>query len=108
MENLHVTLWLIKDASWVMLLKPLGMFMILPTVAVAVLITVKTWSDLKERLHNLAVCCWISANSTWMVGEFYFHDTWRFGALSFFIAGLLCIVYWHVVKSGYKDKPGNI
>jgi len=59
MENLHITLWLIKDFCWVALFKPLGMFMIIPTVAVAVYITIGTWSDLKERLHNLAVCCWI-------------------------------------------------
>ncbi len=106
-ENLHILLWIIKDASWVMMFKPLGMIMIIPTVSVAVYLTVKSWPDLKERLHNLAVCGWIMANSTWMVGEFYFEDHWRMGALSFFVAGLLCIGWWYVVKSKVLDQQGR-
>lgn len=97
-ENLHITLWLIKDASWVMLWKPLGMFMILPTVFVAFYLTIKSWSDLKERLHNMAVCCWILANSTWMTGEFYFDDHFRPMASTLFVLGLVCIAYWHIHK----------
>ena len=105
LENLHITLWLIKDACWVMMFRPLGMIMVLPTIFVAVFLTIKSWSDLKERLHNLAVCFWILANSTWMTGEFYFHDSWRLPASIFFGLGLLCIIGWYVSKlSGKEDS----
>lgn len=107
-ENLHITLWLVKDFCWVALFKPLGLLMILPTVVVAIYLTVKTWKDLKERLHNLAVCFWILANSTWMIGEFYFHDTWRPAAICLFCLGIICIGYWHLVKkNGVIDNIEN-
>ncbi len=102
LENLHITLWLIKDFCWVALFKPLGMFMIIPTVFVSVYITTKTWSDLKERLHNLAVLFWILANSTWMTGEFYFNDSLRPYAISFFVVGIMCIAIWHVMKKKWS------
>lgn len=97
LENVHIALWLVKDASWVLLFKPLGLIMILPTVAVAIWILVQTWSDLKDRLHNLAVCFWILANSTWMVGEFYFNDSWRPVASTLFCLGISSIAYYYLI-----------
>jgi hypothetical protein len=97
-ENLHITLWLIKDAAWVLLWKPLGLMMIIPTIAVAIYLAIKNWEDVKERLHNLAVCMWICANSTWMIGEFYFEDGLRPVAIVFFSIGILCIALWHWLK----------
>ena len=70
-ENLHIVFWLIKDLSWAMLWKPLGMVMVVPTVAAAVLITWQTRKIKAELFHNLAVDCWICANAYWMVTEFY-------------------------------------
>ena len=95
-ENLHIFLWLLKDTCWVMELKALGMFMILPTVAIAVMITVKTRKVNTELFHNLAVCCWILANSIWMTGEFFFDDTFRPYATVFFIIGLLIMSYYYL------------
>jgi hypothetical protein len=51
--------------------KPLGIFMIAPTLLFAIYITYLNRSDKAELAHNLAVCFWISANSVWMIGEFY-------------------------------------
>lgn len=95
-ENLHIFLWLLKDTCWVMEIKALGMFMILPTIAVAVMITVKTRKVNTELFHNLAVCCWILANSIWMTGEFFFEDTFRPYATVFFIIGLLIMSYYYL------------
>jgi hypothetical protein len=47
-------------------------------------------------LHNLAVCFWITANSVWMTGEFYYDDGTRPYAIIFFIAGLLCVAYYYL------------
>ena len=41
-ENLHIVLWLIKDLFWVMLWKPLGLIMIIPTIGASLLITWQT------------------------------------------------------------------
>lgn len=76
--------------------KPLGVIMIIPTVAMAVYLTILSRTDRKELLHNLAVTCWILANSIWMVGEFYLNDSTRTYAAVFFILGLAFVAYYYV------------
>lgn len=73
-ENLHILLWLLKDACWAMNLRWAGVFMIIPTLSVAFIITWQTRHMRAECLHNLAVNFWITANCTWMIGEFFGWD----------------------------------
>jgi hypothetical protein len=68
---MHIVFWLIKDLSWAMLWKPIGIFMILPTMGAALLITWQTRKIKAELFHNLAVDFWIMANAFWMITEFY-------------------------------------
>ncbi len=98
LENTHILLWLIKDTCWVLEYKLLGVFMIFPTVAVAFYLTYLSRSDRKELLHNLAVSCWILANSTWMIGEFYLNDSTRPVAAAFFILGLTFVGVYYIGK----------
>jgi hypothetical protein len=69
--------------------------MIIPTLALALFITWKNRKFRSELLHNIAICFWICANSTWMIGEFYFHDGSRDLAVVFFIMGLLSMLYYY-------------
>lgn len=98
-ENLHIVFWLIKDISWAMLWKPIGLLMLLPTLAVAMLITWQTRKLAPEWYHNLAVVCWISANGYWMITEFFFPDRdWlRYYAAIPFGIGLLFILFYYLV-----------
>ncbi len=100
-ENLHILLWLIKDASWALNFRLLGMIMIVPTVLAAVIIAWQTRKIVSELLHNLAVVFWIIANCTWMVGEFYGWDEGRFGlrhmALIPFGIGLLILAIYYIL-----------
>ena len=70
-ENLHIVFWLIKDLSWCMVWKPLGLLMILPTFIIAIIICWRNRKHVGETAHNLAVVFWISANSYWMISEFF-------------------------------------
>jgi hypothetical protein len=70
--------------------------MIAPTLALAVYITVRNKEDKAELAHNLAVCFWICANSIWMIGEFFYEDTFRPQAIVFFILGLLTMLFYYV------------
>lgn len=97
-ENFHILLWLIKDSCWVMDLKWAGMLMILPTLSVAFYLTIKSYPYKSDFFHNLAVCCWILANSVWMTGEFFFNDTFRPYAIVFFMLGLLCVAYFYLFR----------
>ncbi len=96
-ENLHIVLWLVKDMCWAVDWGLLGATMVLPTVAVAVLIAWKHRHEAYEFMHALATVFWIGANSTWMVGEFFFDDTLRAPAVVLFLAGMVCVLWYYLV-----------
>jgi hypothetical protein len=97
-DNLHIVLWLIKDMCWVSDFKFVGVMMIIPTILVAIWIAWINRSDKSDLAHNLAVCCWICANSVWMLGEFYYKDTTRPFAKVFFATGLVIIAAHYVQR----------
>ncbi len=94
-ENFHILLWLLKDLCWVMDLKVPGLVMILPTFAMAVWIAWRSRHDLGELLHCVAVVFWITANGTWMIGEFFFDNRTLPLAICFFGAGLLTLIPYY-------------
>jgi hypothetical protein len=104
MENLHIVFWLFKDISWCMIWKPLGIAMIIPTLAIAIIITIRTRQYVSELCHNLAVVFWISANAYWMISEFLHFDTNElFGQYTFkhlaiipFVMGILVLGYYYL------------
>jgi hypothetical protein len=109
-ENMHILLWLIKDACWAMNFRVLGVFMIVPTLTVALLITWQTRRVTAELMHNLAVDFWITANCMWMVGEFFQWDenlvgAWglRQFALVPFAIGLLILGTYYIFLAPRKD-----
>lgn len=112
-ENVHILLWLIKDACWALNLKYPAIFMIVPTLLVAVLITYQTRKINSEFLHNLAIDFWITANCTWMVGEFFKLEENLIGSFGLrqlsiipFGIGLLILGYYYLVlinKKGYNE-----
>jgi hypothetical protein len=73
-ENMHIIFWLVKDISWAMLWKPIGLIMFIPTLTIAILISWQTRKLLSEFYHNLAIVCWITANGFWMITEFFWSD----------------------------------
>jgi hypothetical protein len=94
-ENGHIYLWLIKDTCWAMEWKMGGIFMILPTVAVAFYILWKSRMVRAELYHNIAVCLWILANSIWMIGEFFDGDTRPYAA-GLFLIGLILLSFYYL------------
>ena len=104
LENLHILLWLLKDFCWISDYKILGLIMIVPTISVAIFITFKYRSVAAELWHNLAIVCWISANSIWMIGEFYFEDTTRSVALIFFYPGFISVGYYYLINEPFWKK----
>ena len=104
MENLHIVFWLLKDISWCMVWKPLGIAMIFPTLAIAIIIAYRTRHLMSEVCHNLAIVVWISANSYWMISEFLHFDTnVLFGEYTFkhlaiipFLMGIALLGYYYL------------
>lgn len=111
MENLHIVFWLFKDISWCMGWRELGIVMVVPTLAVAIYISYRTRKIKSELAHNLAVTFWISANSYWMISEFFAFDempVWggyegKHIAMIPFLIGVL-ILAWYYIFYRAKDK----
>lgn len=97
-ENLHILLWICKDTCWVQEYRWVGVGLIVPTLCVAIFLTKKSFPHRDEFIHNLAVCFWISANSIWMIGEFFFDDHTRNIAIVFFGLGLLTLATHYLPK----------
>jgi hypothetical protein len=109
MENLHIVFWLFKDIAWCMVWRPLGIIMIIPTLAISIIIAWRTRKIVSELCHNLAVTVWISANSFWMCSEFLGVDneivfgttTVKQLAMIPFVTGVLILAYYYII---YKPK----
>ncbi|MBE7178267.1 MAG: hypothetical protein INR69_17840 [Mucilaginibacter polytrichastri] len=108
-ENIHVALWLLKDTCWVMDFHLAGVIMIVPTIGLAVYITWQFRKVLSELYHNMAICCWITANSIWMIGEFFFDDTLRHYAAIFFFIGIALVLFFYLfVYPKTKNTPEEV
>lgn len=112
MENMHVVFWLVKDISWCMIWKPLGIAMIFPTLSIAIWISWKNRQIKSELSHNLAIVFWITANAYWMISEFFGFDetiiwdevTGKHLALIPFITGALILLYYYVLQRPKEIK----
>jgi hypothetical protein len=116
MENMHIAFWLLKDISWCMIWKELGITMIVPTLSVAIWIAWKNRHIQSELSHNLAIVFWISANAYWMISEFFGFDTlnvWRdltgkHLALIPFSIGALILLYYYAVQRPKELKGKQV
>lgn len=104
MENLHIVFWLLKDISWCMIWRPLGIAMIFPTLIIAIVIAFRTRQFMSEVCHNVAIVVWITANSYWMISEFMHFDTnilfgqytYKHLAIIPFSIGILILAYYYL------------
>ena len=104
MENLHIVFWLLKDISWCMIWRPLGIAMIFPTLIIAIVIAFRTRQFMSEVCHNVAIVIWITANSYWMISEFMHFDTnilfgqytYKHLAIIPFMIGILILAYYYL------------
>ncbi len=104
MENFHIVFWILKDIGWCIIFKPLGIAMIFPTLIIAMIIAYRTRNFISEACHNIAIVLWITANSYWMISEFFAFDTEIIsGAITYkhlslipFIAGAFVLAWYYL------------
>ncbi len=75
-DNIHILLWLIKDTCWMLEWRLLGTVMIVPTLGVAIYMTVRSAAEDVVWI-NLAVSFWITANAYWMLCEFFDREAYK-------------------------------
>lgn len=116
LENLHIVFWLFKDISWCMLWRELGIIMVIPTLSVAIYISYRTRHIKSELAHNLAVAFWISANSYWMISEFFGFDEvavighyqGKYLAMLPFLIGLFILGWYYLVQRPKERKNEQV
>jgi hypothetical protein len=116
MENMHIAFWLMKDISWCMIWKELGILMIVPTLSVAIWIAWKNRQIKAELAHNLAIVFWISANAYWMISEFLGFDgnliwrdfTGKHIALIPFSIGALILLYYYIIQRPREIRENKV
>ncbi|HJW18501.1 MAG TPA: hypothetical protein VJ499_15335 [Flavisolibacter sp.] len=116
MENMHIIFWLLKDVSWCMIWKPLGIAMIIPTLLIAIIIAWRTREIRSELAHNLAIVFWITANAYWMISEFLHFDTinvWRqfegkHLALIPFIIGICILANYYLLQKPEEENEAQV
>lgn len=116
LENLHIVFWLLKDLSWCLVWRELGIAMIIPTLLIAVFIAWRNRDIKSELAHNTAIAFWISANSFWMISEFFhFDETVFFGiitgkhlALIPFIIGSAILLWYYLVVRPREIKTKQV
>jgi hypothetical protein len=116
MENMHIVFWLLKDVSWCMIWKVLGLAMIAPTLAIAIIIAWRTRDIKSELAHNLAITFWISANAYWMISEFFHFDTihiWqqfegKHLAIIPFAIGVFILANYYLLQKPAEEKQAQI
>ncbi len=85
--------------------KVLGIFMIVPTILVAMIITYKSSREKDDEAWiNFAICFWISANSYWMICEFMQHEELKNYAGFPFVAGMICVAVFYTKRLFGKSK----
>ena len=107
MENLHIVFWILKDISWCLFWKPIGIMMIIPTLIISIVIAYRTRKMVSELCHNIAISVWIFANSYWMVSEFLGFDehivtgsiTYKHLAIIPFVIGVISLAYYYLYWS---------
>jgi hypothetical protein len=116
LENLHIVFWLFKDISWCMNWRELGIIMIIPTLSVAIYISYRTKKIKSELAHNLAVAFWISANSYWMISEFFGFDEAKVFAqyegkhiaMIPFLIGVAILAWYYLIQRPKEKKDEQV
>jgi hypothetical protein len=116
MENMHIIFWLLKDVSWCMIWKPLGIAMIIPTLLIAIVIAWRTRDIRSELAHNLAIVFWITANAYWMISEFLHFDTMRVWgqfegkhlALIPFVIGIVILANYYLLQKPAEEREAQV
>jgi len=102
-ENLHIIFWLFKDSCWMLQFKWLGIAMVIPTVAIAAIIVYLTRKTIDLYL-NLAILCWICANSYWMYIEFFTEGEYKLLASFPFALGFIFVAIFYYKMMANKSK----
>jgi hypothetical protein len=91
LDSTNSVSWFLMDASWMLGIEELSIFMILPTVLSGLFLCyIETRRT--HTLINIAILCWICMNISWMFSEVMELNSFLFLAKILFGAGSLFVI----------------
>lgn len=103
LEIIHIPLWLIKDLCWLFVWDVLGIIIAIPTIVVALIIVLISTEDKSKFYPNLSILFWITANSLWMIAEFYNLNIKHYAAIPFSLGLLSFFIFLLTTKPSSKQ-----
>jgi hypothetical protein len=91
LDSTNSVSWFLMDASWMLEVQELSIFMIIPTILSGLFLCYIE----KRRTHtliNVAILCWICMNISWMFSEVLELNSYLSLAKIFFILGSLFVI----------------
>jgi hypothetical protein len=91
LDSTNSVSWFLMDASWMLGVEELSIFMILPTILSGLILCYIE----KRRTHtliNIAILCWICMNISWMFSEVLEINSYLTLAKIFFATGSLFVI----------------
>ena len=91
LDSTNSVSWFLMDASWMLGVEELSIFMILPTILSGLFLCYIE----KRRTHtliNIAILCWICMNISWMFSEVLEINSYLTLAKIFFATGSLFVI----------------
>ncbi len=90
-EKLHIPLWIVKDTFWMLGLGWYSLAFALPTIILSIVLV---WFKRgNEKLMELMMGFWLTANTLWMCHE-QFHTDTQTMALAMFLCGLIVFPFY--------------
>jgi uncharacterized membrane protein YczE len=90
LDTINSVSWFLMDASWMLQVEQISMFMIIPTILSGIFLCYIE----KRKTHtliNIAILNWICMNISWMFSEVLDKPEFLLMAKSFFIVGVIFI-----------------
>jgi hypothetical protein len=100
---MHFPLWILKDMAWMLGFGWISLILAIPTIFISIILILYTIGV--ERKQNIALLCWLLANTLWMSDEMFDVNTKGIALISF-VTGIIVVLTYipKLIKNLYESR----
>lgn len=92
LESIHFPMWILKDLAWMLGFGVLSLTLAIPTIIISALL-IKWSTRFFEKMENIAIMCWLTANTLWMSHEQFGVNTKELAVIMFSFGVIISLSY---------------
>ncbi len=92
LESIHFPMWILKDLAWMLGFGVMSLSLAIPTIIISVLL-IKWSAKFFEKMENIAILCWLTANTLWMSHEQFDVQTKELAVIMFSFGIIISFSY---------------